>query len=244
MSFPTLPLFQGIGVAMQATITAYNSSTTDFSFTTAGTSYNANWNVDVLANAINTIGHTVGSNGRLNLTAAKARNLGLTGWQSVGSNYGGTDYQTYTAYNATVRSISGNNIGLTIGTKTVTVDWTNPAHVWTGSETTLRPTAVGNVGVVRIGDAFGRSTSLGGPDKWPISLLRAAVAEVRVRRVGAIGEVVVLDRAGAPVVDSRGQAVTWRLPEGDPAVDGFDASDFSPQTVRMQHVLKAKLGMP
>ncbi len=243
MSFPTLPAFQGIGVAMQATITAYNNTTTDFSFTVAGTAYSATWNTDVVANAINTIGHTVGSNGRLNLTSAKARGLGLSGWQSVGSNYGGTDYQTYSAYNATVRSVSGNNIGLTIGTKNVTVDWSNPADVWTGSETTLRPT-LGNAGTVRLGDAFGRSQSLGGPDKWPISLLRSAAAEVRVRCVGSLGQVVVLDRCDAPIVDSRGQVVTWLLPVGEPSVDGFDPGHTQPQIVRIQHVLKAKLGMP
>ncbi len=240
MSFPTLPGFQTIGVAVQATITAYNATTTDFSFTVGGTGYSATWSTDVVANVINTISRTVGSNGRLNLRAAKASGLRLTGTQSAGSNYGGTDFQTYSAYGATVRSVSGNNVTLNVGGKDVTVDWTNPGEIWTGAETTITP-SLGSSGTARIGDAFGRSQGLGGPDKWPATLTRGALAHVRVLCAGPMGHVHALDSSDLPVRDSRGNVGTWQLPA---SVQGFDPQNPAPQTVAIPHGLRAQLGIP
>ncbi len=243
MAFPTYPGYVVLGVAVPATITAYNAATTDFTFTSGGTAYNANWNAHVLANQINTIGRVVGSSGRLNLTLAKATVLRLSGDRSAGANCGGTDYHTYSRYTATVRSVSGTSVVLTIGGHNYTVDWANPAVIWTGAETTITPTT-GSTGTVRIGDGFGRTAGLGGPDKWPDYLARGAYTALRVMRVGTSGEVVVLDKRDAPIVDSRGSVVTWQLPDGVPGVQGFDAASPLPQIVHVGHVLKAKLGLP
>lgn len=243
MPYLTFPAYSQIGVAVTATISAFNGGTGDFSFTVGANAYNANWNTDVLANLINTIGRSVGSHGRLNLRAAKAANLRLSGWQSAGSNYGGTDYATYTAFNATVRAVNGTTVTLVINATDYQVDWSNPASVWTGAETTIVPN-VGSAGTVRIGDAFGRSQGLGAQGKWPDNLRGSSMVDMHVKRVGEGSDVVVLDAGGAPVVDSRGQVVTWRLPDGDPQLAGFDRTSQQPQTVQIHHLLKARLAMP
>ena len=245
MSFPSYPNFQVIGVALQAHITVYNSGTGDFTFTSGTSSYTANWNTDVIANVINTISRSAGATGRLNLTAAKAASLRLTGWQSAGSNVGGTDYASYTSLSATVRGVSGNNVTLSIGGVNRTVDWRNPSHVWTGAETTITP-VVNSTGAVRIGDAHGRSNGMisGGGDKWPLSLRLRAAAEVRVQVVDADRRVVVLDAQGLPIEDQRGNVMTWRLPADGPELRGFDAVDSAPQQVQIGHALKAQLGLP
>ncbi len=239
MPFPTLPLFQVLGVAVSATITAYDNATGNFTFTVSGVAYNANWNTDVLANAINTIGRGVGASGRLNLRPAKATALHLVGWESAGSNYGGTDFQTYTAYNVTVRAVNGRTLTLTVGGANVTVDWTNPGEIWTGAETTITPN-VGSVGTARIGDAVGRAQGIGGGDKWPATL-GIAGTRVRVVRAGAAGRVAVLDAAGDCVRDGRGRIATWQLPA---ELSGFDEADAAPQMLVLSHTLKARLGLP
>ena len=246
MTYPILPAYQAIGVAVHATITAFDTSTGAFSFTVAGVSYPANWNTDVLANAITTIGRAVGSVGRLNLKAAKAATLRITGVQSVGSSYGGTDYSSYTSFNATVRLANGNAVTLTINGNPYAVDWGNPAHVWKDTpETTITPN-VGSIGTVRLGDALGRSDGLisGGGDKWPATLRRNGMADLRVLRAGPDGEVCVLGADDVPVHDSRGTVAIWRLSADDAGLEGFDPTDAGPQTVRIDHVLKARLGLP
>ena len=210
MTFPTFPSFQAIGTAVTATITAYNSATGDFSFTVSGTAYNANWMTDVIVNAINTIGRTAGSQGRLNLRTAKANTLRLAGWVSAGTNCQGVDYASYTQRNATVRNVNGTNVTLDIGGRNYVVDWSNPAHVWTGAETTILP-SVGSTGVARIGDGYGQSAGLGGADKWPATLRLSGLVQVRVLCLGAAREVALLDAAGAAVLDSRQALATWRL---------------------------------
>jgi hypothetical protein len=240
MAYPTIPSYQVIGVAVTATITAYNSGTGDFSFTVSGTGYSANWPSDVIVNAINTIGRTVGSQGRLNLRVAKANTLRLTGWQSAGSSYSGVDYASYTQRSATVRTVSGNNVTIDIGGHNYVVDWSNSSEAWTGAETTITP-VVGSAGVLRMGDAFGQSQGLGGNDKWPATLRLSGHVDVRVLRVGGLREVAVLDAAGAPVLDSRQAVATWQLPD---AVLGFDPQDRQPQWLQLSHALKAQLAMP
>ena len=247
MAYATLPAFTEIGVAVQATLVSYNATTTAFRFTVGTTQYAGTWNTDVIDNAIGTLPRTVGSSGRLNLRAAKAAALHLSGVRSVGANYGGTDFSSYTLFSASVRTVSGNTVKLTIGGADYTIDWGNPAHIWLGAETSIVK-VVGSAGNVRLGDAYNRSVGLlaGGGDKWPAVYGREGFGPLRVQVAARDGDsaVRVLADDGSAVRDARGRPMAWALPAADRGLRGFDPTVTAVQTVQISHALRAKLGLP